>query len=307
MKNAYLVSSALLLCLTLSACMERKTPAPVTHLGLDAGAPGGAAIVRSGDNLWSISKRHNLPMRGIIEMNDLSPPYVLSAGQRLVLPKPVVHKVRPDDTLIRIARMYDVSLSEMVRNNALKSPYRINVGQILRIPAVTTARVEEKEKYIPPQRLEAVVSEPLAPVPVAREADYAAVKTSIMPAAREGFIWPVNGRIISSYGPKEGGLHNDGINIAAPKGTPVAAAADGIVAYVGNDLGSYGNLVLIRHGNGMVTAYAHLSSITVSKGMRVQRGQTIGAVGTSGTVANAQLHFEIRQGRKTIDPKQFLG
>jgi len=124
---------------------------------------------------------------------------------------------------------------------------------------------------------------------------------------RSDFIWPVRGQVISSYGPKEGGLYNDGINIAAPRGTPVLAAADGTVVYVGDKLQSYGNLVLIRHTGGMVTAYAHLNSVNVRQGAMVRRGQAIGAVGSTGTVANAQLHFEVRKGKDTLDPKSYLG
>jgi murein DD-endopeptidase MepM/ murein hydrolase activator NlpD len=125
-------------------------------------------------------------------------------------------------------------------------------------------------------------------------------------SSRQGFIWPVKGQVISSYGPKTGGLYNDGINIAAPRGTPVKAASSGTVAYVG-EMRSYGNLVLIRHSNGMVTTYAHLNTVSVKPGMKVSQGQVIGAVGSTGTVMNAQLHFEVRRGKNTLDPKQYLG
>lgn len=141
--------------------------------------------------------------------------------------------------------------------------------------------------------------------------------SSIPPAARAGegeksaapggFIWPVRGQVVSGYGPKKGGLYNDGINIAAPRNTPVAAAADGVVAYVGNGIASYGNLVLIRHGGGVVTAYAHLADVKVKAGMPVKKGQPIGAVGSSGAVESAQLHFEIRRGGDAVDPRKFLG
>jgi murein DD-endopeptidase MepM/ murein hydrolase activator NlpD len=121
------------------------------------------------------------------------------------------------------------------------------------------------------------------------------------------FIWPIHGRIISAYGSKTGGLYNDGINIAAPEGTSVAASADGIVAYVGSALGSYGNLVLIRHGGGVITAYAHLGAVRVHQGMRIRKGQEIGAVGATGDVTSAQLHFEIRRGGEAVDPARYLG
>lgn len=121
------------------------------------------------------------------------------------------------------------------------------------------------------------------------------------------FLWPVRGRVVSGFGPKDGGLYNDGINIAAPKGTPVKAAADGTVAYVGNGLGSYGNLVLIRHAGGVMTAYAHMSAVRVTQGMTVRKGEAIGAVGATGAVASSQLHFEIRSRGSAVDPSRYLG
>ena len=115
-------------------------------------------------------------------------------------------------------------------------------------------------------------------------------------------MWPVHGSIASGFGPKPGGLHNDGINIAAPEGTPVVAAQAGTVAYAGNELKGFGNLILIRHANGWVTAYAHLASMSVKKGDAVKAGQGIGAVGQTGTIDSPQLHFELRHGKDAVDP-----
>ena len=136
----------------------------------------------------------------------------------------------------------------------------------------------------------------------------AAAPPPLMPSSPPGsFLWPVRGKVVSGYGAKADGLFNDGINVAAPHGTPVAAAADGTVAYVGDALGSYGNLVLVRHGGGMVTAYAHLATVGVKRGSLVRRGQTIGTVGSTGSADTAQLHFEIRRGTETLDPRRHLG
>jgi murein DD-endopeptidase MepM/ murein hydrolase activator NlpD len=121
------------------------------------------------------------------------------------------------------------------------------------------------------------------------------------------FIWPVHGRVVSGYGAKPGGLYNDGINIAAPRGTAVFSAADGTVAYVGDKLGGYGNLILIRHDGGMMTAYAHLGLVTVRQGAHVKRGSVIGGVGATGGVPSPQLHFEIRKGGDAVDPARYLG
>jgi murein DD-endopeptidase MepM/ murein hydrolase activator NlpD len=128
------------------------------------------------------------------------------------------------------------------------------------------------------------------------------------PPARAGskFLWPVNGTILSAYGPKEGGLHNDGINIAAARGTPVRAAENGVVAYVGNELRGFGNLVLVRHADGWVSAYAHADEILVRPGQQVNRGDVIARVGTSGGLRDPQVHFELRRGKRAVDPRKYL-
>src|SRR5436305_29240 len=120
------------------------------------------------------------------------------------------------------------------------------------------------------------------------------------------FRWPARGKVVTSYGAKTNGKANDGINIAVPEGTPVKAAEDGVVAYAGNELKGYGNLVLVRHSNGYVTAYAHASELLVKRGETIKRGQIIAKSGQSGEVGSPQLHFEIRKGSSPVDPLQFL-
>ncbi|MFV3130066.1 LysM peptidoglycan-binding domain-containing protein [Niveispirillum sp. KHB5.9] len=142
------------------------------------------------------------------------------------------------------------------------------------------------------------------PAQVAAVAPPPAPPKDEVPPARAGnrFLWPVRGPILSTFGDKPGGLRNDGINIGAPKGTAVAAAENGIVAYAGNQLKSFGNLVLIRHDGGFVTVYAHLDVIAVEQGQRVTRGQGIGTVGQTGNVRSAQLHFAVRKGEQVLNP-----
>ena len=118
--------------------------------------------------------------------------------------------------------------------------------------------------------------------------------------------WPVRGRVIAGFGPRSGDGQNDGINLAVPEGTPIRAAEDGTVAYSGNELKGYGNLVLVRHSNGYVTAYAHASELNVKRGENVKRGQIIGKSGASGNVSSPQLHFEVRKGATPVDPMQHL-
>ena len=122
------------------------------------------------------------------------------------------------------------------------------------------------------------------------------------PRGSARFLWPVKGKLISGYGPKPDGLHNDGLNIAAGKGTAVIAADNGVVAYAGNELRGFGNLLLLKHADGWITAYAHLDRIEVERGATVKRGQTIGRVGQTGSVTSPQLHFELRKGSQAVDP-----
>jgi murein DD-endopeptidase MepM/ murein hydrolase activator NlpD len=112
--------------------------------------------------------------------------------------------------------------------------------------------------------------------------------------------------VIAGFGPKTNGQQNDGINLAVPEGTPIKAAEDGVVAYAGNELKGYGNLVLIRHGNGFVSAYAHASEILAKRGDPIKRGQVIARSGQTGSITSPQLHFEIRKGATPVDPMQFL-
>jgi len=120
------------------------------------------------------------------------------------------------------------------------------------------------------------------------------------------FRWPVHGRIIAGFGPKTAGQPNDGINVAVPEGTAVKAADDGVVAYAGNELKGYGNLILVRHQNGFVTAYANASELMVRRGDAVKRGQVIARSGQTGAVSSPQFHFEIRKGATPVDPTQYL-
>ena len=142
--------------------------------------------------------------------------------------------------------------------------------------------------------------------PAAPPAQESPVKAAEPAGELTSFRWPVRGRVIAGFGPKPNGLQNDGINLAVPEGTPIKAAQDGVVAYAGNELKGYGNLVLVRHSNGYVTAYAHASELLVKRGDQVKRGQVIARSGETGNVTSPQLHFEIRKGANPVDPMPML-
>lgn len=125
--------------------------------------------------------------------------------------------------------------------------------------------------------------------------------------ANLAFRWPTEGKVISRFGPKTDGMSNDGINIAAAKGDPIMAAADGEVAYVGSDIDGYGNLLILRHRDGWMTSYAHAQEFLLNKGDKVAQGDILGYVGNSGSVKTPQLHFSVREGKIPIDPESVLG
>ncbi len=173
---------------------------------------------------------------------------------------------------------------------------------------VAAVATQSGQIQVPPAKPSRDVALPAAAVATSAAAKPAANAALPAPPKREGrlFDWPVTGKVISTHGPKAGGLHNDGINIAAPEGTPVRAAESGVVAYTGGDLKGFGKLVLIKHSDGYVTAYAHNSQILVQRGETVRRGDVIARVGKTGNVDTPQLHFEIRKDAKPVDPAQLM-
>lgn len=257
-------------------------------------APAIQVRVKAGETLFILSRRHGVSARAIIDANRLRPPYRLAPGLRLKIPPPRQYRVARGDTLYGISRRFGVDAFELARLNRLAPPYNIYTGQRLSLPgALAPAAVLPGAKPKAKPKLGAKRAPP-APPPAK------------IVRSKGRFIWPLRGRILSSYGPKGEGLHNDGINIAAPRGSPVRAAGSGTVAYAGNELRGFGNLLLIRHAGGWVTAYAHNEKLLVRRGQKVRQGQAIARVGSTGSVIAPQLHFEIRRGRRAINPARQL-
>jgi murein DD-endopeptidase MepM/ murein hydrolase activator NlpD len=331
----------------------RNQPAPPAPSAALAPAPIAPAslsnpdsiVVQPGQTLYAVSRQYSVPIRSLIEANGLTPPYHMTAGRTLTLPKVRQHIVQPGDTLYSISRRYGVDASTLARSNEMQPPYTVKLGTGLILPApvqpelpqtaVAAAPLDDASpplpgtKPRPPGDAIASAPPPEAPVPGApsppdppapQQQQIAAAtpppptssaEAKPLPQAPQrsgrGFAWPVRGRLLSSFGPSESGTHNDGINIAAPQNTPIVAADDGIVAYAGNELRGFGNLILLKHADGWMTAYAHCDALYVSRGERVKRGQTIARVGATGSVSEPQLHFEIRRGTRALDPSSYLG
>jgi len=308
-------------------------PPPSSHWTWNGGS---AVTVGYGETVDSIARRHGVPASAIIQTNGLRDASQIRPGQRLVIPRHVpsatqtayvrgpaagtVHIVRHGDTLMSIARRNGVTLTALARANHLRPTSRLSVGDRITIPAGGGHPVAAAHPTAAPQ----VAQQPRPASPVTRVASIApsqianvakeeprptetAVKTAEPGGAMPSFRWPVRGRVISGFGSKPNGTQNDGINLAVPEGTPVKAADDGVVAYAGNELKGYGNLVLIRHANGYVSAYAHASELMVKRGDTIKRGQVIAHAGQTGSVTSPQLHFEIRKGSTPVDPTQYLG
>lgn len=241
------------------------------------------------------------------------------------------HVVKPGDSIVTIAAQYGMNKNELIRLNGLKPPYRLVKGQRLLVTKGQTSHEKPSlEPSAPTDKMPNDVSVTALPPPMgiteatptgterASEASSPEdeeekpakeeIKPSVPPPSSQKMIWPVQGKIVkdfSSTGAKRG---NDGINIAAPRGTPVKACDNGIVVGAGNQLRGFGNFVLIKHEGDLISVYTHLDETAVKKGDTVQRGQKIGRVGMTGQVKESQIHFEIRKGksRTPIDPKPFL-
>jgi murein DD-endopeptidase MepM/ murein hydrolase activator NlpD len=252
------------------------TRAPAAPHAAPAATPAGNVhVVAQGETLMSLSRRYHKPLKQIADANHIPPHQHLKIGDRIVIPGKVVVAAAPATPAAQPAPQ--------------AAP-----------PAVAAPKVQAP-------RTAASAPAPAAPAPkVTAEATPSAnyASASATPAAEttaaSSFKWPLRGRVISGF-PK-----SDGLDLAVPEGTAVHAADDGVVAYAGSELKGYGNLILVRHANGFVTAYAHASELMVKRNDTVRRGQVIAKSGQTGSVSSPQLHFEIRKGSTPVDPMQYL-
>jgi murein DD-endopeptidase MepM/ murein hydrolase activator NlpD len=232
-------------------------------------APAGTHVVAPGETLNSIARLYGKPVMVIAKANNIAPDTRVRVGDHIIIPE--------------------------MREAPHPAPVASRVGAPAAQPTGSVASADSPSA--------ARIAEPVSPPAAAADNP---VKTAEPVGNLPSFRWPVRGRIIAAFGPKPNGLQNDGINLAVPEGTPIKAAEDGVVAYAGNELKGYGNLVLVRHSNGFVTAYAHASDILVKRGETVKRGEVIAHSGQTGNVTSPQLHFEIRKGATPVDPAQYL-
>lgn len=241
-------------------------------------------VVQSGETLGGIAARAEVPRVLIIEANGLKAPYALRAGQKLIIPRRRSHTVKDGETGFDVAMIYGVPWSAIAAANGIKPDARLKAGQKLSIPTVST-------------KLAAAAQPSISTDPQAGLPDTAA------PA----FAWPVQGKIRRAFiAASAAGSGHDGIDILAPKGTAVRAAAAGKVIFAGPGPDEYGLTVIIWHSGRWTTTYSYLDKITVKVGDSVKAGERIGLIGQTGLAEEPQLHFEVRRNKLPQDPARYL-
>lgn len=214
------------------------------------------------------------------------------------------HLVEKGETLFSISRKYGFGVDDLSEFNNLNDATSIKAGQKLKIGKAKTENAQADKsqsvayKKAAETKKQQVKSGELKAIPQVNEPKIA--------NKNNRFSWPVKGVVVSKFGPKAGGLYNDGINIKANGGSQVKATEDGVVAYVGDELRGYGNLIIIKHSGGWISAYAHLDKTKVKRGTKVNKGQLIATVGSTGNVKYPQLYFGLRKGREAVNPQLYL-
>jgi murein DD-endopeptidase MepM/ murein hydrolase activator NlpD len=240
--------------------------------------------VGANESLHDIAVAYQVPVLALIDSNALEPPYALNEGQVVRVPPPQVHVVAAGETFAAIARLYNIDPRSLALFNRLPWPAEARVGQRLALPIPAAAEAE------PPPQPNPARSPIPAPAPIRGEGPFAA---------------PLRGTIVAHFGAQPGGARLDGIEIAGREGDEIKAAADGEVVYAGADLPSYGVLVLIRHGDNYVTAYAYTRRALVREGQRVRAGQAIAELGPRSD-GQARLMFQVRRGANAVDPEPLM-
>jgi murein DD-endopeptidase MepM/ murein hydrolase activator NlpD len=309
-------------------------PSPWVQPALVADLPGSVTVGRT-ETLFDVAERVRTPVRALIEINQLQPPYNLAPGTVLKIPPPLFYTVGDGDTLFGIARRFNIDARSLANLNGIQLETPIRRGQRIALPSlardqganlqaagasppgsggVRTALATPTPTRPPRPATPGAAPLPAAPGPAIETgpAEPAGPTDAQVAAAGKGrFSWPVKGDVLSTFGPKGPGQRNDGLNIAAGAGDAIHAAAAGEVVFAG-DLPGFGNLVLIKHTGGFVTAYAHMSKIEVKMRDTVAQGQEVGLAGQTGQVDRPQLHFEIRYAAnprdkaRPVDPSLLL-
>jgi len=277
--------------------------------------------VQVGETLYAISRVYEVEMGEVVHFNQLATPYILSQGMTLKIPQPGANEIRVASVgktgwaVSEVARERPISArnsgstisnlsGKSIEIEPLSAPQPVRRGAQ---PEIKTKQKPINVATLPPtETVEPVgVSISVVDLPPLPRHRYSIKQ----PPIRSGkiFNWPAKGPVVSAFGKKDTGFHNDGINIKLKSGTLIRAAENGVVSYVGNEMRSFGNLILISHADGYVTTYGHVDQTNVRKGETVRKGDVIATAGATGDVTTAQLHFEIRKNGTAKNPMRLLG
>ncbi len=267
--------------------------------------------VRQGDRLSTVAKRHGVKLSALMRVNKIRDADRVRAGKTLSVPAQRNRSQRRNHQQAKPLRIVKRTTGQqkVVPRRTESTQHKArpkNTNAIKR--RVTTAQANNASKINQTKRAQRPSSRKRAVVarrtPPKKSVDRSLAAPSKI--ASPAFVWPVRGVVISGFGPKSNGLKNDGINIRVPQGTPIRAAAPGEVVYVGTGLEGFGHLILIRHNQHWMTAYAHSATCSVQKGTKVAKGTQIATVGRRGNVHSPQLHFELRYRKKPVNPQNYL-
>lgn len=283
---------------------------------------------RDGDTLYSVSRMYDMKVNDLIALNNLKFPYAIYPGDKIK----IIQK-NSDNSKIEIAKNFSSNNSKNQKISIDAQPIKSQASSTNTIsnntssnPNLNPTKINYKTAHNSSSDSKTAQPNPNSSKPTNQN-----VKNIINPSKNEivetklsinkpidknaikkianknnEFCWPIQGEVISRFGPKSAGMFNDGINIKARDGQSVIASEDGIVAYVGDELKGYGNLVIIKHAGGWISAYAHLKHYGVELGQKINKGQKIGIVGNSGKVKSPQLYFGLRKGREAVNPENYL-
>ena len=291
--------------ISLDVVLYEETGKGYSKSGRKEGHSGFHEVV-AGDTIYGLSRRYELPVRLLIMSNKISAPYKIRVGDKLRIPPKPVYVVKSGDTIYNIARRFNISTRDVVVFNDMVSPYIIRVGDKLSLPvfAIDGSDGASGEVLLNANARKSDIASKRSTTNKVSSGARGLVNAQAL--SGEGFVWPVRGTVVRKFGLQEKGIFNSGLNVQVPRGTPVIASENGVVVYSSRGIESLGNLVLLKHSEGYVSAYGHLESINVSRGDRLNKGDIVGLVGTSGNVDKPQLHFQLRHKKKAIDPISVL-
>jgi murein DD-endopeptidase MepM/ murein hydrolase activator NlpD len=299
-----------------SAAVEAATPAPIplAQASPEVAARYGASYtVKPGDSLYGIARSYKVRFSELQQVNGISDPRRVKPGMTLRVPGESAREAQPrvaENTQptpppmapVQPAPSAEAKPSEQPRYGDATSMQPTVINGEKRVASLSD-KATDASPDVPPVQPTPPDQKPMP----ADQKVAVAVPSAVAEATNSVKLrWPTSGKVIAGFGGRPDGTHNDGINLQVPLGTEVHAAETGIVAYAGSELKGYGNLVLLRHDNGWVTAYAHNDELLVKRGDKVKRGQVIAKAGKTGSVDQPQVHFELRQGSRPVDPVPYL-